>query len=271
MPTKFPIWLMLILFSCKTIKAQQWSGNSIFDERRFLFEVKQIDEFFERFNNDKRSFIKRNIGKYYPGIKIDRPSLLRTLFDKESKQIVPANKKEFIKDVTDPNDPLFLKFYMPGWWAEASCIFIYNNKPVSARVTLIIETDSSQASKWVIKRIECNGIKQSTGKLLFPLRQNPAKFLSPMSHATNFIALARAFDDKGNLGSYITGDYLSDNSSASFMQALLTSQLTFRYINSIKYYFSQIPGWRFTVASCVRTDSVNSGWLVTDMVQIQGK
>ncbi|MEO6720595.1 MAG: hypothetical protein ABIN67_09510 [Ferruginibacter sp.] len=271
MPTNYPILLILILFSCKTLKAQQWNGNSIFDERRFLFEVKQIDEFFERFNNDKRSFIKRNIGKYYPGIKIDRPSLLRTLFDKESKQIVPASKKEFIKDVTDPNDPLFLKFYKPGWWAEASCIFTYNNKPVSAKVMLVIETDSSRASKWVIKRVQCNEVKQYTGNILFPNRQNPAKFLSPMSHATNFIALARAFDDKANIGSYITDDCRSDNSSVSFMQALITGQLTFRYINSIKYYFSQIPGWRFTVASCVRTDSVNSGWLVTDMVNVQNK
>lgn len=261
------IMFVIILFANKA-KAQESGGNTIFDERRFLFEVKQIDEFFERFNNDKNSFIRRNIGKYYKGIKIDRPGLLRTLFDNGSKRIVAANKNQFIETVTNQHHPTYIEFYEPGWWAEATCLFTYNGKPVSAKVLLKVMTDSSRGSKWVISNVQCSQLKKYAGKVSLPAAADPTKFLSPMSHATNFQGLSRAFDDSRFIRSYISDEMISDNASNSFLYALIKKQLGFQQVSSVQYYFMQVSGWKFIVASCIKNKSVNTGWLVTDIQRI---
>ena len=245
--------------------AQESRANNFFEERKFLFEVKHIDEFFERFNDDKNSFIRRNIGKYYPGIKINRISLLNTLFDKDNKIITIHDKKQFVKTVSDYSHPYYLSFYDRGWYAELTCLFYYSGQTVPAIINMRISTDSSLGSKWMISSIHCEKVKKYTGESGIPQPANPGIFLSPVSHTTNFIGLVRAFEDKVNIRAYLEDDFLKDTASLSFLHAWMNDEMSFQYVKSVQYYFFQVPGWTFKVGSCMKEKSVNTGWLITGL------
>jgi hypothetical protein len=249
-------------------RAQDAGKINFFEERKFLFEVKQIDEFFERFNDEKRSFIRQNIGKYYPNVRIDRLSLLNTLFDNSSAGVVATSRRQFVQTISQHQPPYLIDFYEPGWYAEVICSFVVGNRVVNGNVVLRIETDSSMGSRWVISRIRCDQIRKVPGATALSLKAsfNPDRFLSPMSHATNFSGLSRAFDDRKNIGSYIGQEFLSDSTSMAFMQVYLSDKnMRFDFVKSVQYYFQQVPGWLFIVSSCNKENSINTGWLITEL------
>src|ERR1700712_2090604 len=110
------------IVSCKTIcllffsflfhhaGAQVLNNNARAREKHFLYEVKQVDEFFERFNNDTGSFIREVYKTRHVKYKLDRPALIKSLFNYESQTWDQQMIDNFVNDAAGTKNQQKLNF-----------------------------------------------------------------------------------------------------------------------------------------------------------------
>ena len=256
------VFLLLIAFA-GSLSAQVIESNSQ-RELNFVFEVKQIDEFFERFNNEQNSFLASYIRLKYPGVQITRSSLLESLFNTEVHGAEADLIREFCLQVADSARPEYLDFYRGEWYAEAVCKFKLNGQLTEAVVLLKIQQEENGGSKWIIVSAFSKRLGVTDLPVIFPYKPGCCQFLNPMSHATNFISLSRALRDKTNLSDYLDTGFMEYPYAKSFARALLRNQLEYLYVKTIRYHFLQIDGWIFTVNQFTRKSN-HSGWLVSSL------
>jgi len=245
--------------------AQILRSNSRFDERHFLFEVKQIDEFFERFNDDRNSFLRRKAKKYYPKLIINRPLLIKTLFDIHNKRISLADKKRFIETANDQDHPSFLNYYNDGWFAEAVCLVKYRGEFINISVLLKVNSTPDLCAKWMIYEVHSKYIDRNNERITKYQTNDSSRFISPMGHATNFVCLAGVFEDVDHIKEYFDNNFYSDSESVAFYHALTNKEISFQYVKYVRYHFFQVKGWSFTVDEFDRRSTLNSGWLISDL------
>lgn len=258
----FIMWLAGFSFAGSS-SAQVVESNSR-RELNFVFEVKQIDEFFERFNNDQNSLLASYVRLKYPQISLNRMSLLESLFNDQVQGSGPELIREFCLQVADSTKPAYIDFYNGDWYAEAVCKFRLNGQMTDVVLLLKIQQEENGGSKWIIVSAFAKRLALTDREVIFPYKATCCKFLNPMSHATNFISLSRAFNDKKNIPDYLDEDFLEYPSSKSFVRAFLRNQLEYLHVKDIRYHFLQINGWIFTVNQYHRK-SVHSGWLVSSL------
>ena len=82
------------------MEAQVFTNDAGAREKHFIYEVKQIDEFFERFNDAPNSFLRSVYKARHIKFNIDRQQLIRSLFNDENKSLDSILKTQFISDVT---------------------------------------------------------------------------------------------------------------------------------------------------------------------------
>ncbi len=257
------IFLLLCVCYFCPLKAQVFTNDAGTREKHFIYEVKHIDEFFERFNNDTSSFIRKAYKTYHIKYNIDRPKLIKSLFNYETKTWDQAVIDNFVKDVTAPRSGK-LNFMAEGWYAEARSRFQYNGGTIDIPIILRISTDNRLRCKWVIAAVKPGGLKTDTTGVAAREAEGMQKFINPVSHTTNFIELAKAFDDKEHLADYFEPDFFKRNNSLSFYNAILNNRATFLYVKDITYHFLQAGKWIFTVDYFPR-ESLNAGWLINSI------
>ncbi|MEO5682164.1 MAG: hypothetical protein ABIQ88_05950 [Chitinophagaceae bacterium] len=245
------------------IRAQVFTNDAGAREKHFIYEVKQIDEFFERFNNDTGSFIRKAYKTYRVKYSIDRPKLVRSLFNYETNSWETVLIDNFIKEVTQRN-PSRLNFRAPGWYARANCKFDYNGAVTDIPIILRIHTDSENRSKWVIAAVKAGFLKMDAQRAPGAENNRPKKFINPASHANNFIELDKALADKENLDDYFEPAFFSRNNASGFYNSILNNRLKFLYVKDITYHFLQAGNWIFTVEYFQR-EALNAGWLINSL------
>lgn len=258
----------LLLFICvicsfRLIAISQVVNSNSRHERNFAFEVKQIDEFFERFNNEKDAFIASYLKANFPGTVVDRESLINNLFNLESDW----NKdtlNEFSKHVLDSIHPVFLDFSNKDWYAETQCKFKYNDKVIDVQILLKVQQEANGGTKWMIASAYSKDIPVADDSMTFVHVYDGHKFINPISHATNFIGLSTALMDKSNIRDYLDSNFYVYPASRDFLSALLKNKLECQFVNKITYHFLQVDGWIFTV-NYFQRESVNSGWLINTL------
>src|SRR5450432_2151980 len=77
--------------------SQVFTNDAGAREKHFVYEVKQIDEFFERFNNDSSSFLREVYKSYHVKYKIGRAKLIKSLFNYETKSWDHAILDSFVQ------------------------------------------------------------------------------------------------------------------------------------------------------------------------------
>ena len=246
---------------------QTFESNSN-EDRNFAFQVKHLQEFFERFNNVKTTYITEYIKKNYPGISVDRESLIKGLFNKENKLWKPDQVYDFIQQVTDSASPVYLSFYSPGWFAETQCRFNYLGKPITVTLVLKIEGNEREGSKWLLVSAHSTSIAQEKDTMPSENIVRSKNFINPLSHITYFTGLYKALNDRKHIYDYLDTGFLTHTSSRKFLNALLKKKLVFQYVKKITFHFLQIDGWIFTVNEFER-ETVNSGWLISSMRKAQ--
>lgn len=223
-------------------------------ETDFAYEVKTIDEFIERFNNDQYTLIRKYLEANFPDRKLGRSDLIRTLFNYQEPLWDKNTAFRFLQAVCDTTQEKFLDFYSDTWYAQAECLVRYKGMPRKVTITLqVFVSDRTGAAKWVI----CGA---RAPFLDFSRRVDPKKFLNPISHATDFIGLKRAMEDKMFVRNYLT-DKFRESHLNKYLAAVAAGDIVFQQINSVTYHFLNLEGWLFTVKEYTRPGR-NSGWLI---------
>lgn len=245
--------IMLSLCFSTSASAQTYAMH----EENFAYEVKQLDEFFERFN-DEGTLIKDYIFKNYDQLEVSREELLKSLFDLKSEHLQKDDVNRFIKVINDPENPVTLSFYDEDWYAKLKCSVVYEEEEKELLLLLRIQQEKNGASKWVVHQVYADFLNT-------PKEADPHASLNPVSHATDFMGLNRAFEDAENLKAYLTSSFQDDQLS-KFAIELQNNRIAFQQVENISYHFFQVDGWIFTVENFKRPEK-NSGWLISKLRQ----
>jgi hypothetical protein len=255
------VWVGCFLFF--SVNAQVLESNSVGD-RNFAFQVKHLEEFFERFNDVKTTYLAQYIKNKYPGVSIDRPTLIKGLFNNEEKNWDTDQLNEFVNQVTDSVTPILLDFYSGEWFAETLCKCIYKGKVINVRIILKILGNEHDGSKWLLESAHAADIDLESDSMPSGIILRSKKFINPLSHITYFAGMTKALNDRKHIYDYLDSGFISSSSSRKFLNVLLRKKLTYEYVKKITFHFLQIDGWVFTVNEFNR-ESVNSGWLISSM------
>jgi hypothetical protein len=226
------------------------------EELNFALEVKQVDEFMERFNFDRSTLLLKYLAKHYPNVQWQRAELIRSLFNSE-RDWDTTQIEAFIQQVTEPANPCVLDFYQKDWYAELECQVLFKGKIETPTLLLEVHTEPDLAAKWTIRGVKADFLVLS--------QKDNMSFLNPISHSTDFMGLRKAMGDTANLPSYAFEEFQPDLLSI-FMYELQNGTLQFKQVNDIRYHFLQIDQWIIQVHRHLR-DSRNSGWLIDDLFQ----
>ena len=236
-------------------------------EKHFIYEVKQIDEFFERFNDDSNSFVRKVYATYHIRYNLNRTKLIKSLFNYETKSWSADEIDRFVNTATNPKHPVKLDFYSDNWYAEAQCKFQQNDGVIDVTLILKIDTDSMKRSKWMIAGVRSGSLKPNSEVSIKVPYHNEGKFINPASHANNFIELDKALSDKENLSDYFDNSFFKGSYSAGFYEAIVNNQIKFLYVKDVKFHFLQMEKWIFTVEYFPR-EALNSGWLISSLKNV---
>lgn len=254
MITRISILLLSLVWHNIALAQVSDSKISRLQETEFAFEVKTIDEFIERFNNDQYTLIREYMQSNFPDKKLSRLDLIRTLFNFQDPAWSESDALAFSNAILDPKAEKFLDFYSDTWFAEADCRVKYKGVSKRVRITLqVFVSDRTGAAKWVV----CGA---RAAFLDFSKRTDPKKFLNPISHATDFIGLKKAMENKAFIRNYLAEDFRESHLN-KYLAAVATGDIIFDQIESITYHFLSVPEWLFTVKE-FRRKGKNSGWLI---------
>ncbi|MFT3701382.1 MAG: hypothetical protein QM802_03390 [Agriterribacter sp.] len=259
---------LLLIGLCAFAKTAtaQYSNDAGAREKHFIYEIKQVDEFFERFNDDKDSFIRKVYASYKKKYNIKREDLVKTLFNYETNSWNPVIIDSFISYITNKEHPKLLNFYGKNWYAEANCRFQYEGTEIDVPVILKLDADANNRARWIIESVKKNPFPPAGNDLKITVKDR-SKFIHPASHTNNFIALSKALEDKENLPVYFDESFFRRDNSTAFFATILYNRAQLLYVKSIRYHFLQVDGWVFTVESFPRK-SLNSGWLISSLQKI---
>jgi hypothetical protein len=237
-------------------------------ENDFAWEVKQIDEFIERFDAVDSTLIQEyNIKhKIAP---LNRTNLIKSLFNQERKDWNFNELTLFIRQVDNNTAPVLLNFTDDKWFANVTCSVTQDGKPKTVLLKLKIQKMPAQSFKWVIFDAEAPFLSEG-GKVTQPVL-TPAvdknAFLNPMSHSLNFFNLDMMTLDTRNISNYVatTGDYTND--LGAFISQCMSHRIKVIGVKSVTYSFLQIRGWDMEIQQYNRPTK-NSGWLISKLIKL---
>ena len=258
----------LILFSAPSF-AQNYEREF---EAIFAWEVKQIDEFIERFNNTDKTLIREYTQKLDSSKDIDRERLIKSLFNAENKNWNFGQVHEFIYKVNDQFEPVYLNFFDRDWYAKLNCSVTWKGKAETATLILKIQQQADGASKWVITGVTAKFLQEASDDGLIPssfpqlpIAKDSTVSLNPMSHTTDFMNIDQVSKDKKNMANYFLNSQNSKDQLSLFANECLNGRLSIVRTNSIGYHFLQVKGWIFEIRQYNR-QSKNSGWLISKLI-----
>lgn len=262
------VFLSLLLARAADGHAQLFSNYNP-DEDYFNHEVKIIDEFIERFNNDSATFLRKVYEKKGKPFNISRTLLLVSLFDLENPSFTDKNSdvKAFFDDVLDTNHPVYLSFNDSDWYAAAQSIFLYNGKAVEIPLVLHVKSKGDEWSKWMITGIGDTVPSVNTSSSIFVKKvagKEAVKYISTSAYATNFIELHYVFSENMEPEYFFEPQLLASGNGRQFVDWIKSGQLKFMYVKDITFHFCQVNNWVFTVNKFNRK-TFNNGWLISNI------
>lgn len=263
--------LLLLLVLCSHLV----SGQSYDKEYgiAFAWEVKQVDEFIERFNNEDFSFIKEYLKrKKEAAAPMTRERLIKSLFNAKGTNWNYGEITAFIKQVNNASRPQYLDMDSANWYAKVNCEVMNHGKPGKAVLKLKICTLPDGSSKWAITDVDFLGnegqLAPTNASPVYGPKPADAKVsLNPMSHAIDFMNIDLVTQKPENIENFISSDAIRNKDLNLFVDACLKNQLKVVRALSVTYTFLQIKGWQIDVKQYHR-QSLNSGWLISRLAKL---
>jgi hypothetical protein len=249
MKTKFLLFAFLMI----SLSLHGQNLTNPFNESALKMRVKQLDEFFARFNYE------RNIeGEFITAMDTAmRKKYMLSLFDQKFIEKSDAKKRTeiltFINQIVSNNQKLL--FDDANWFALTHTQVKYKGKPKTMQILLKPEKDKNAYLRWSIAGIKADFLT------LKP--KDSTVFLFPISHEMNFMQLSNAStQNKENIAAFAPIGYEPDLLSI-FLYMINSGDLAIDFVQKITYQFFQFPDVFFTVENIERTNA-NVGWLITD-------
>jgi hypothetical protein len=183
------------------------------------------------------------------------------LFNNEDAGMGPDLKKNFIADITNKKQPMFLDFHGGNWFAQVNSTFLWQGKEEKLIIYLKLQEERI-GSKWIISRISFKPFAKSLQK-----DTNSTKnFLHPLSHELDFMNLYKVFEfNKDHITSYTSKEFEADQLTL-FLNEVKKGTLQFRTVNNVKFHFFQLNNWYFELSEFNRSGN-NKGWLISKLVK----
>jgi|GEM_PF-1265144 len=235
------------------------------NEELFKYEVKTIDEFIERFDDDLTSFLRKSMERDHKALSYSRQALIFSLCNMDEKRIPDSLKLNFVFSATDEKKPQYINFEDSNWYAEANCEFVLNGKNVNIPLILHVRGDKHKGAKWMIAGIGQNKWITDTNitelKYETPFLPNK-KYIPSTDHALKFMSLISAFGPAMNAQYYFEPDLLKTDRCKALVQMILQNKIKLNGVTDIKYHFYQLPGFIVDVEYFDRAELL-SGWLIS--------
>jgi|GEM_PF-4428415 len=236
-------------------------------EEKFIVRIKKVDEFIERFNNDKESLLF----KYLESKNYKIPShneIIKSLFNNDKKSWDLELLKMFIDDVESNNHKINL---LGEFYCELKCTLEDKNGNFSANIILKFEYEKFlNAYKWTIisfiSETQSNLSHCEWMPMSYDTIRTPHLSLNPVMHANDFQGFKKYLANKSALRYYANSKATKE--VGCFLNLLKDSKLELCTINSISYHCLDIKNWIF------RIDYLsNRGWLINELysADIKGK
>lgn len=226
-----------------------------YDNEQFAFQVKQIDEFIERFNNADHTLIKKYLDERYD-LEVSRRELVLSLFDiNELNSTDKQQVASFIDDVVNSKKPPYLSFYDQDWFAKAHCSADYRGNDVTFDIVLAVKVNPKKETvNWEIKSLNMAAM-DFHGDFVFN------SLLPPSGHGTNFLELRRMF---ASPASYYDHSQSESNPMNHLLLMAEKGGFEFKGVKDVSYHFLQLNDWIVEVEEYDRKEN-NSGWLISKL------
>lgn len=257
------ILVVLILFFFNSLTFAQSYEKEF--ESNFAWEVKQIDEFIERFNNNDKTLIKKYASNSTNAKDFTRERMIKSLFDSQGKAWKIEEINQFIKSAV--SKPILLDFYNKDWYAKVICSVTWKGMPEVATLILKLQVFPDSSSKWVVTNVNANFLKSTTwkGAAILPAADKYVS-LNPVSHATDFMNISKLTENVKNIKNYVVPVEEQTNQTKLFLQECVDKNLIIKQVSSISYHFLQIDNWILEVNQFKR-QTKNSGWLISKLIK----
>ena len=243
-------YLTCLLFFCGlnfSCRAQDDFFDS-FLKSKIKFEVKQLGQFFDRFNMDDTVALIN-------GKQPTKYSNVLSLFNMENKRLISdTNAIVFAARVESLNRKI--GYHDSDWFAVAFAVFNVNNVKKEVPITLKYIKNKGMGYSWVIIGVDISSLG-------IELKKTDSKSITPMNNEINFMDLSKALENKKEIASYTDEAFKPDYLTA-FLYQVESGNLSFLHIHKIVYHFLNVPGWVFTVENFNRM-TYNSGWLISGL------
>lgn len=234
------------------------------DEEALMSKVKQIDEFFSRFNLetdcsgnpiDSASVVIDSIPSDSTMRFRNLVSLLHIKNFVNEKNEPDSLAREFINYVARNNKRIH--YADTTWYAEATASFLHSGKTYPIRIFLKTENVRDVIYKWVITDIDTPFIPETDSI-------NRSISIMPGAHGSSFITLPETINLNSHaIESLFKKDY-EPNRLAVFAWLVSSGKIKVKNVTNVRYHFT-LDDYQFTVERIENDTSYNSGWLINEI------
>lgn len=250
--------IFVLLFSTSISYGQEVATS--YNAERFAFQVKQIEEFIERFNDTDEALIKQYLRMHYQQ-EVSRKDLVLSLFDHTDRKWENEETQRFVEEVVYQDSSHQLSFYDHDWYAKVECQANYLGQDTSFDLVLSVLTNPEDSTvNWEVRSLNAEFI-DTPGDVHF------GTLLPPNGHGTNFLGLRRIFMDPTR---YLDSVQSGENAMNRLLQLAQHDTLQFTGVKDVSYHFLQLHHWILRVEEFDRKEA-NNGWLISDLIPADAK
>ncbi len=247
----------------------QYFTNLNKTEDIFNYEVKVIDEFIERFNDDPNSFIRKTYKSQKKPFTAGRERLLTSLFNlANANMLKDTSLNDFIRQVA--GKPELIHFTDGHWYANIVAVINYDNKEMEVPVVLDIMSSKEGWSKWMIAGVgeiaPARAGKSNINYKEFEAKKAPT-YISTSAYSTDFVELHYVFATNIDPKNFFEASLLNSEQGKNFVSLVKNGKIHFLYARNMTFSFFQVNNWIFNVEHFKR-QSLNSGWLINDIRKV---
>ncbi len=224
-------------------------------------EVKQMDDFFDRFNAVRLPNGQKAPDSLKAGSA--REAYLKQLVNSEDARWHRGPDLErlnrFLQLVSNGQHPLFLNKFDDQMYCISSCNVEYFGAGSQAEL-LFRRRVANDKHQWVLQGASDSFIEQFEQKL-------DRRSIVPNAHETNFLSFSNELHAGVPLRSFTDSTFRFDALSA-FVFAVDSRLVKFNECERVTVFLTGIKGWVMKIEDFTRENG-NSGWLISDLMEVK--